>query len=75
LSEHSTALAHQFDDLAQQKDAATLGMWVFLVTESMFFGGMFTGYTVYRFRYHDSFAVPATASTYFWAASIPPSSS
>lgn len=56
MSEHSTALAHQFDDLAQQKDAATLGMWVFLVTEIMFFGGMFTGYTVYRFRYHDSFA-------------------
>ncbi len=56
MSDHSTALAHQFDDLAQQKDAATLGMWVFLVTEIMFFGGMFTGYAVYRFRYHHSFA-------------------
>ena len=56
MSEHSAALAHQFDDLAQQRDAATLGMWVFLVTEIMFFGGMFTGYTIYRFRYHGSFA-------------------
>jgi cytochrome c oxidase subunit 3 len=39
---------HQFDDAAQQYDASTLGMWVFLVTEIMFFGGMFTAYVVYR---------------------------
>jgi cytochrome c oxidase subunit 3 len=43
-----SALAHQFDDLAQQRQAASLGMWLFLVTEVMFFGGLFTGYTVYR---------------------------
>jgi len=55
LSEHSIALAHQFDDLGQQKEAAIFGMWVFLVTEVMFFGGMFTGYTVYRFKYHEAF--------------------
>ena len=55
MSEHSIALAHQFDDLGQQKEAALLGMWVFLVTEVMFFGGMFTGYTVYRFKYHEAF--------------------
>jgi cytochrome c oxidase subunit 3 len=53
--EHSSALAHQFDDLVQQKEASTLGMWIFLVTEVMFFGGMFTGYAVYRFRFHDAF--------------------
>ena len=55
MSEHSIALAHQFDDLEQQKEAAILGMWVFLVTEVMFFGGMFTGYTIYRFKYHEAF--------------------
>lgn len=55
MAEHSAALAHQFDDLAQQKEASTLGMWIFLVTEVMFFGGMFTGYAVYRFRYHEAF--------------------
>ena len=37
---HHPALAHQFDDLAQQREAATLGMWVFLVTEVLFFGGL-----------------------------------
>ena len=47
------SVAHQFDDARQQHEAATLGMWVFLVTEVMFFGGMFTGYTLYR---HNDFA-------------------
>ena len=51
------ALAHQFDDLEQQHSAATLGMWVFLATEVMFFGGMFLGYAVYRHAYPQAFAV------------------
>src|SRR5262245_56144819 len=34
--------------MEQQRDAGTLGMWLFLSTEILFFGGMFTGYTVYR---------------------------
>lgn len=55
MSEHSIALAHQFDDLGQQKEASVFGMWVFLVTEVMFFGGMFTGYATYRFSYHEAF--------------------
>jgi len=50
------ALAHQFEDLQQQHDAATLGMWVFLVTEVMFFGGLFAGYTMYRAVYPSAFA-------------------
>jgi cytochrome c oxidase subunit III len=53
----TTALAHQFDDVEQQRDASTLGMWVFLLTEIMFFGGMFLGYTIYRSAYPDAFAV------------------
>ena len=50
------AVAHQFDDLAQQRDAGTLGMWVFLVTEIMFFGGMILLYTAYRYAYPRAFA-------------------
>jgi cytochrome c oxidase subunit 3 len=45
------ALAPQFDDLEQQHEASSLGMWVFLATEIMFFGGLFTGYTIYRSLY------------------------
>jgi cytochrome c oxidase subunit 3 len=51
-----TALAHHFDSLDQQREATTLGMWVFLVTEVLFFGGLFTVYTVYRAWYPEAFA-------------------
>jgi cytochrome c oxidase subunit III len=50
------SIAHQFDDLEQQQEAVTLGMWVFLATEVLFFGGMFLGYAVYRGMYHATFA-------------------
>jgi cytochrome c oxidase subunit III len=53
---HHPALAHQFDSLGQQTEAATLGMWVFLVTEVLFFGGLFVTYTVYRAFYPAAFA-------------------
>jgi cytochrome c oxidase subunit 3 len=52
---HQTA-AHQFDDYEQQQQAATQGMWLFLATEILFFGGMFLGYMVYRSMYHAEFA-------------------
>jgi cytochrome c oxidase subunit 3 len=52
---HSQALLHHFDTAGQQKDASTLGMWLFLVTEIMFFGGMFTSYIVYRTLHPEGF--------------------
>jgi cytochrome c oxidase subunit 3 len=45
---HHPKLQHHFDDMEQQAEASTLGMWVFLVTEIMFFGGLFMAYIVYR---------------------------
>jgi cytochrome c oxidase subunit 3 len=42
--------------MGQQLDSATLGMWVFLLTEIMFFGGMFGAYTIYRGIYPEAFA-------------------
>ncbi len=56
LSEVHSALGEQFQDLEQQREAASLGMWVFLVTEIMFFGGMFLTYTVNRAAYPVAFA-------------------
>jgi len=52
---HHPALAHHFDNLAQQGEASTLGMWVFLVTEVLFFGGLFLVYLVYRSTYPEAF--------------------
>lgn len=53
--EAGSALWHHFDDLAHQREANTLGMWLFLATEVLVFGGLFTGYTVYRILYQPSF--------------------
>jgi len=51
----STALAEQFDDLEQQHEASSFGMWVFLATEIMFFGGLFTAYILFRNFYLPAF--------------------
>jgi cytochrome c oxidase subunit III len=62
----SPALAHQFDSIEQQREAATLGMWAFLVTEILFFGGLFTVYMVYRTLYPQAFAA-ASHELVIWA--------
>src|SRR4051812_25511763 len=56
MPEVRPALAEQFDSLEQQHEAATLGIWRFLATEVLFFGGLFTAYVVYRFLYPQAFA-------------------
>jgi cytochrome c oxidase subunit III len=48
-------VAHHFPNLRQQEHAARLGMWLFLATELLLFGGLFTAYAVYRFLYPDTF--------------------
>ena len=50
------SLQHHFENMEQQREAGTLGMWVFLVTEIMFFGGMFLAYTLYRSLFPAAFA-------------------
>ena len=57
MSAKETYLWHHFDDLEQRHEATALGMWTFLATEVLIFGGLLTGYTVYRARYPLDFAV------------------
>jgi cytochrome c oxidase subunit 3 len=52
---HGAALAHHFADLEQQHETAAIGMWAFLVSEVMFFGGLFTAYALYRARFGIAF--------------------
>ena len=54
--EQRPAREEQFDDMAQQTEAAHLGMWLFLSTEILFFGGLFLAYTVYRVTWPRAFA-------------------
>lgn len=53
------AVEKQFDDLEQQRETANLGMWVFLGTELMFFGGVFLAFTIYRLTYPHAFSEAA----------------
>ena len=52
----TTALHPHFDDLEQQEASAQMGMWLFLVTEIMLFGGLFLGYAVYRWLHPEAWA-------------------
>jgi cytochrome c oxidase subunit 3 len=53
---HHPALQHQFNTMEQQQETVTLGMWVFLITEIMFFGGLFMAYLLYRVWYPEAWA-------------------
>src|SRR5881227_2924391 len=53
----SASIEPAFESTERQHQASTLGMWVFLATEVMFFGGLFLAYTVYRFTYGHVFAL------------------
>ena len=66
---HHPALAHHFADLEQQKEAASLGMWLFLVTEVLFFGGLFAVYSVYRSWYPEAFAA-SSHEMVVWAGTL-----
>ena len=65
---HSGPLQHHFDDLKQQYEAANMGMWAFIAQEIMFFGGMFGGYTVYRYKYLPAFIEGSNSLPIEWGA-------
>ncbi|UCD62873.1 MAG: cytochrome c oxidase subunit 3 family protein [Candidatus Zixiibacteriota bacterium] len=45
---HPSFLQHHFSDAEQQRESAKLGMWIFLLTEILLFGGLFCAYAIYR---------------------------
>ena len=49
-------LQHHFDTPAHQFDSAKLGMWLFLATEVLFFGGLFVAYAILRMRHPEVFS-------------------
>lgn len=62
-------LQHHFRDMEQQRETTTFGMWVFLITEIMFFGGMFLAYTIYRSAFPHVFALASSSlNVYIGAA-------
>jgi len=63
---HPPGLQHQFEDMGQQQESASIGMWMFLVQEIMFFGGLFTVYLVFRSKYPMAFAAGSNHLDAFW---------
>src|SRR5438105_5745186 len=57
---HHPFLQHHFEDLGQQHEASTLGMWAFIAQEILFFGGMLAAYWVYRIMYPEAWMVGAS---------------
>jgi cytochrome c oxidase subunit 3 len=66
---HHPFLQHHFEDLGQQHEASTLGMWMFLSTEILFFGGVLCAYWIYRIMYPEAWAV-AAAQQLWWLGAI-----
>jgi cytochrome c oxidase subunit 3 len=65
---HHPRLQHHFDSLEQQQHASAFGMWVFLVTEVLFFGGLFMAYILYRVWYPDMFVAASHELSIPWGA-------
>src|SRR6266851_4573873 len=63
---HEPGLQHQFEDMGQQEESVSIGMWFFLVQEIMFFGGLFTAYLVFRSKYPMAFAAGSNHLDAFW---------
>ena len=64
--DHHPQLAHHFEDLNQQRDSLTLGMWAFLMQEIMFFGGLIAAFMIYRARYTEAFDIAANHLPVKW---------
>lgn len=63
---HEPGLQHQFEDMGQQEESVAIGMWMFLVQEILFFGGLFTAYLVFRSKYPMAFAAGSNHLDAFW---------
>jgi len=64
--EHPAYQRHHFETVDQQFDATNFAMWLFLLTEIMFFGGLFTAYLIMRNWYYPAFVVASHQLQIFW---------
>jgi cytochrome c oxidase subunit 3 len=64
--EHPAYLRHHFESVEQQADTTNFAMWLFLLTEVMFFGGLFTAYLILRNWYFPAFVEASHQLNIFW---------
>ena len=65
-AEHPPYQRHHFETVDQQADATNFAMWLFLLTEVMFFGGLFTAYLIYRNWYYPAFVAASHQLNVYW---------
>lgn len=63
---HNPYLAHHFEDFEQQEEAHALGLWIFLSTEIMFFGGLFLAFTAYHVMFPEAFGLASNRLDEKW---------
>jgi cytochrome c oxidase subunit 3 len=66
MADHARFLQHHFESMEQQRQSTSLGMWLFIAQEIMFFGGLFTGYAVYRNLYPEAFVAGSRLLSIGW---------
>jgi cytochrome c oxidase subunit 3 len=66
--EHHALHAHQFEDVEQQREAVSVGMWAFLCTEVLFFGALFMAYFLYRWKYPSAYLASSQHLDVTWGA-------
>jgi len=68
MSDSAVVLHEPWPDLARQREGVSLGIWVFLSSEILFFGGLFLGYATYRYLYPEAFRAAAQETELFYGA-------
>ncbi|HKS84691.1 MAG TPA: cytochrome c oxidase subunit 3 [Pseudolabrys sp.] len=66
MSETSAAVHEPWHDIARQREGVSFGIWVFLASEVLFFGGLFLTYFVYRIEYGEAFKIAAKETDVFY---------
>jgi cytochrome c oxidase subunit III len=66
MSHASGTLREPWTDLNRQRDAVAVGIWLFIVSEVLFFGALFLGYGVYRALYPQAFRIAGAHTEVFY---------
>jgi cytochrome c oxidase subunit 3 len=68
MSDVATALREPWPDLDRQREGVTVGIWLFIASEVLFFGALFLGYAVYRTLYPEAFRIAGAQTEVFYGS-------
>src|SRR5258708_8454448 len=68
MRDAATALRHPWPDLDRQRDGVSVGIWLFIASEVLFFGALFLGYAVYRSLYPEAFRIAGAETEVFYGS-------